>query len=82
VVNVNDFFGSIMPQYESFYARGEHFYADDDHHVFVLGHYHATPKGQPEVQARFIHLWTIRDGKLARMQQAGDSYVLQHALSA
>ena len=76
-----DFFGSIMPSYDDFYAGAEHFYADDENHVFVLGHYHATPKGKDEVQVRFIHLWTIRDGKLARMQQAADSYVLREALS-
>jgi ketosteroid isomerase-like protein len=75
-----DFFGSIMPSYDSFYAGAEQFYADDDNHVFVFGHYHAVPKGEQEVQVRFIHLWTIRDGKLARMQQAADSYILRHAL--
>jgi uncharacterized protein len=48
----------------------------------VLGHYHATPKGEDEeVQVRFIHLWTIRDGKLAHMQQAADSAVLRQALN-
>jgi hypothetical protein len=40
------------------------------------------PKGEQEVQVRFIHLWTIRDGKLARMLQAADSYILRHALNA
>jgi uncharacterized protein len=29
---------------------------------------------------RFIHLWPIRDGKLARMQQAADSLVLDRTL--
>jgi ketosteroid isomerase-like protein len=77
-----DFFGSITPSYESFYAQGEQFYADDESHVFVYGHYHATPKGGQEVQVRFIHLWTVRDGKLAHMQQAADSYILRQALSA
>jgi hypothetical protein len=38
----NDFFGPIMPSYDSFYAGAEQFYADEDGHVFVLGHYHAT----------------------------------------
>jgi hypothetical protein len=77
-----DFFGSMMPSYDSFYAGAEQFYADDDDHVFVFGHYHATPKGKQEVKVRFIHLWTVRDGKLARLQQAADSHVLVEALSA
>jgi ketosteroid isomerase-like protein len=29
---------------------------------------------------RLIHFWTIRDGKLASMRQAADSYVLRQAL--
>jgi ketosteroid isomerase-like protein len=77
-----DFFGPIMPDHESFYAGAEQFYADDEDHVFVYGHYHATPKGGQEVQVRFIHLWTVHDGKLAHLQQAADSYILRQALGA
>jgi ketosteroid isomerase-like protein len=77
-----DFFGRLMPEYESFYAAAEQFYADDEDHVFVVGHYHPTPKGGQEMQVRFIHLWTIRDGKLAHLQQAADSYLLRQALGA
>jgi ketosteroid isomerase-like protein len=77
----SDFFGRLMPMFESFYAQGEEFYADNDNHVFVLGHYHGTTTHGQSVNARFIHLWTIRDGKLARMQQAADSGVVVQALS-
>jgi ketosteroid isomerase-like protein len=35
-------------------------------------------KGDP---VRFIHLWTVRDGKLARLQQAADSLVIDRALN-
>jgi ketosteroid isomerase-like protein len=28
-----------------------------------------------------IHLWTVRDGKLARLQQAADSLVIDRALN-
>jgi ketosteroid isomerase-like protein len=76
-----DFFGPMMPNYESFGARAEQFFADDDGHVFVLGHYHAETKSGNTADVRFIHLWTVRDGKLAHMQQAADSHVLQQALA-
>ena len=77
-----DFFGQIAPLYDSFYAGAEQFFADGQDHVFVYGHYHATPKGSEEVQVRFIHLWTVRDGKLAHMVQAADSHILRQALAA
>src|SRR6266568_1163577 len=40
-----DFFGPMLPDFESFSAVAEQFYADDEGHVFAYGHYHATPKG-------------------------------------
>jgi ketosteroid isomerase-like protein len=63
------------------YAEGEQFYPDGDKHVFVAGHYHGTTKSGTSTTARFIHLWTIRDGKLAHMQQAADSLVIDRALN-
>lgn len=77
-----DFFGQIMPLYDSFYAGAEQFYADDQDHVFVYGHYHATPRGGAEVQVRFVHLRIVRDGKLASMVQAADSHILREVLGA
>jgi ketosteroid isomerase-like protein len=77
-----DFFGRLVPDYESFYAEGERFYTDDDGHVTVSGHHHATPKGGDEVQVRFIHLWTVRDCKFAHLEQAADTYVLRQAQDA
>ena len=32
-----DFFGQMMPSYESFAPRAEQFFADNEDHVFVLG---------------------------------------------
>ncbi len=76
-----DFFGPMLPDFESFSAVAEQFYADEEGHVFVYGHYHATPKGGSEVQVRFIHFWTVRDDTLAHLVQAADSYVLRQALN-
>lgn len=78
----NDFFGRLMPLFATMYPVGDQFFADDDDHVFVLGHYHVESKDGQPVDVRFIHLWTVRDGKLAKVQQAADSQVLQHLLSA
>src|SRR3954447_2649064 len=72
-----NFFGPILPNYESFGAVPEEYFADDDNHVFVFGHYHAVTKHGTTANVRFIHLWTVRDGQLAQMRQAADSYVLR-----
>jgi ketosteroid isomerase-like protein len=78
---MNDFFGSLLPNFDSFGAKAEEYYATGDDHVVVLGHYHGVTKAGETADARFIHLWTVRDAKLARLQQAADSYVLRHALN-
>ncbi|MFF9808257.1 nuclear transport factor 2 family protein [Streptomyces coeruleorubidus] len=74
-----DFFAK-MTEYESFGPVPEEFYADDAGHVFVFGHYHAETKTGNTADVRFLHLWTVRDGKAVRMQQIADSHVLQEAL--
>lgn len=72
----------MMPNFESLCPVGEQFFADDEGHVFAYGHYQVTVKGGEEVQVRFIHLWTVRGGKLVYLQQAADSHILQQALTA
>ncbi|MGW3981909.1 nuclear transport factor 2 family protein [Streptomyces mirabilis] len=75
-----DFFRRVFEVFESFYAEGEQFFEDADNHVFVLGHYRGVSKKGKTAKVRFIHLWTVRDGKLAHMQQAADSQIAQLAL--
>jgi len=77
---LNDFFGSLSGHFDAFFPIGEEFYTDGDH-VIASGHYEVTTKTGTSVQVRFIHLWTVRDGKLARLRQAADSLVLDRALN-
>ncbi|NEA68696.1 nuclear transport factor 2 family protein [Streptomyces sp. SID12488] len=73
-----DFFGRLAPRFTSFSAVAEDFY-DAGEHVFVHGHYHAVSKSGQESDARFIHLWTVTDGRLTHLIQAADSHVVQQA---
>ncbi|MFI1034505.1 nuclear transport factor 2 family protein [Streptomyces sp. NPDC020951] len=75
-----DFFGKPMPNIESFGAVPQEFYADEAGHVFVYGHYHAETITGHKADIRFIHFWTVRDGKVVEMRQAADSHVIQEAL--
>ncbi|MET7280109.1 nuclear transport factor 2 family protein [Kribbella sp. NPDC005582] len=77
-----DFFGRLLPDFASFAGNGDQFFAAGDDHVFVLGHYHAVSKTGTEADARFIHLWTIRDRKLTHLRQAADSHVVREVLNS
>ncbi|MET8168495.1 nuclear transport factor 2 family protein [Streptomyces sp. NPDC005329] len=76
-----DFFGPLFARVDTFYPVGEEYYADDADHVFALGHYHGETKAGKTADVRFIHIWTVRDGKLAELRQAADSLVLDRALN-
>ena len=73
---MNDFFGHLVPLFDSWAAQAERYFASGEDRVFVLGHYHGA-KGDQNAEARFIHLWTVRDGQLASMTQAADSHLVQ-----
>ncbi|MFJ8028218.1 nuclear transport factor 2 family protein [Streptomyces sp. NPDC096311] len=77
-----DFFGPMRPNFESLGTVPEQYYEDGDGHVFVLGHYHAETKSGNKADVRFIHLWTIRAGKITGLVQAADSHVLQQTLNS
>ncbi|MFJ4947055.1 nuclear transport factor 2 family protein [Streptomyces sp. NPDC088760] len=76
----SDFFGRLAPNFEAFGAVPEEYFADDAGHVFVYGHYHGKAKTGNEVDARFVHLWTVRDGKAVQLRQAADSHLIHEAL--
>ncbi|MFJ9705747.1 nuclear transport factor 2 family protein [Streptomyces sp. NPDC101234] len=76
-----DFFGPLYERFESFNAVGEEYFADDDSHVFALGHYEGVTKKGNSADIRFIHIWTVRDGKLVKLQQAADSLVADRLLN-
>ncbi|MEU1178395.1 nuclear transport factor 2 family protein [Streptomyces sp. NPDC005820] len=78
---VRDFFGPMQPNFASLGSVPEQYYTDEDGHVFVLGHYHAETRSGNRADVRFIHLWTIREGRIAGLVQAADSHVLQQALN-
>jgi ketosteroid isomerase-like protein len=76
-----DFLGSLMPNFASFGAVPEQFFADDEGHVFVTGHYHGETKSGNTADVRFVHFWTVRDSKLVHLVQTADSHVLQQAVN-
>jgi ketosteroid isomerase-like protein len=75
---VRDFF-PFLADFDEFCARGDEYFEAGDH-VIVLGRYFGVSKRGPRVQSRFAHFWTIRDGKVARLQQTADTLLIAQAL--
>ncbi|NEC67716.1 nuclear transport factor 2 family protein [Streptomyces sp. SID9727] len=80
VEGVFDYFGKLMPQFDSWHTEVEGYHASGDARVFVVGHYRPAKSGVSE-PVRFIQQWTVRDGKLAGMSQAADSAVAQRLVN-
>ena len=74
----NEFF-PFLADFDEFYAEGDEYFESGDH-VIVLGHYFGASKKGRRVQSRFAHFWTIRDGKVARLQQTADTLLIAQAL--
>src|SRR5215471_9078598 len=67
IAGVFDFF-KFSADFDEFYAKGDEYFESGDH-VIVLGRYFGVTKKGRRVQARFAHFWTLRDGKIGRLQQ-------------
>jgi uncharacterized protein len=72
-------FFPFMADFNEFYAKGDEYFGSGDH-VIVLGHYFGVTKKGRKVQSRFAHFWTIRDGKIVRLQQTADTLLIAQAL--
>ena len=75
---VSDFF-PFLSDFNEFYAKGDEYFESGDH-VIVLGHYFGVSKKGRRVQSRFAHFWTLRDGKVGRLQQTADTLLIAQAL--
>ena len=75
-----DFFGPLMEYVDAFYPVGDEFFTDDQGHVIALGHYHVEARNGKTADVRFAHIWTARDGKLVKLQQTGDSLIVDQTL--
>src|SRR5262252_2292034 len=75
---VSDFF-PFLADFDEFYAKGDEYFESGDH-VIVLGHYLGVSKKGRRLRSRFAHFWTIRDGKVVRLQQTADTLLIAQAL--
>jgi len=75
-------FAKLATEWEGYQAVPDSYVAEGDM-VVALGHYSGRyNKTGKSFRAPFVHVWTVRDGKLARFVQYTDTVVVQRALEA
>ncbi|HUP46632.1 MAG TPA: nuclear transport factor 2 family protein [Thermoanaerobaculia bacterium] len=74
-------FGRLMADFENFRVRVDETISEDDT-VVVLGRYSATWKATNRpIDAQFVHVWKLRDGKVTNFQQYTDTAQFARAQS-
>ncbi len=65
-------FGPILADVDGFTAAPDEILPLDAHRVIALGRHGGTGAAGP-LDARFVHIWTVTDGKVSRYQQLADT---------
>ena len=78
---IHHLFGRLFQDYENFVAVGSEFLESGDR-VVALGAYRGRAKTTgKDFTAQFAHVWTLRSGKIVRLQQCADTVQLTRALA-
>ena len=74
-------FMRLGSEWTGYNATPEEILADGDH-VVAFGRYTGTynATGKP-MRARFVHHWTLRDGKVIRFEQFTDTHLVREAMA-
>ena len=79
---VSDFFTRLFSDFEDWRTEPSDFFETGDH-VIAIGAYSAKAKATGKTfKARFAHVWTMRNGVIARLQQVADTVQLSSALES
>ena len=76
------FFARLFADFEDWHTEPSEFF-ETDNRVFALGTYtaRAITTGRT-FKARFAHVWTMRDGRIVRLQQVADTAQIAQALES
>lgn len=67
----DDVFATVPENFEEFRADVDEL-IDTHDRLAVTGHFRGTVKGGQPFDVRFVHLWTMRDGKAALFENLAD----------
>lgn len=74
----DDYFPKLFSNFAEFHAVTNEFIGVDNK-VMVLGTYKIVSKADKKFDAPFAHIYTIRDGKIAKFRQYTDTAIVQKA---
>ena len=70
---LNGFFPKLLEKFDDWNALPEEFFEVDDN-VIVAGRYAGIVKStKNKIDAPFVHIWTIKNGKATRLRQFTDT---------
>ncbi|MCC8466218.1 nuclear transport factor 2 family protein [Photorhabdus bodei] len=75
---LNNFFVPFLNDIDEFIVDSSEYFESDDH-VIVLGNYLGRVKRGKRFISRFVHIWTVRDGWLVKLQQTADTLQIERA---
>ncbi|WP_036774548.1 nuclear transport factor 2 family protein [Photorhabdus australis] len=75
---LNNFFVPFFNDFEEFTVESSEFFESGDH-VIVLGNYLGKVKNGRRFISRFVHIWTLRNGQLVKLQQTADTLQIDRA---
>jgi ketosteroid isomerase-like protein len=82
LTGVFDFFTRLFGDFEDWHSEPSEFFEAGDR-VIAIGTYSARCKATgKEFSARFAHVWTIRNGVIARLQQCADTVQIARAVAS
>jgi len=74
------FFARLFADFEDWHTEPSEFF-ETVNRVFALGTYTARAKTTGRTfKARFAHVWTLRDGRIVRLQQVADAIQIARTL--
>ena len=76
---VSNVFGPILTDVTDFTASPDEILALDKTRVIARGRYAGTGGNGP-LDARFVHIWTVSDGRVSRYEQLADTKVFRDAV--
>jgi uncharacterized protein len=80
LAGVGDFFQRLFGDFEDWHTEPSEFFKTADR-VIAIGTYSARAKATGKsFEVRFAHVWTMRNGVIARLQQCADTVQIARAL--
>jgi ketosteroid isomerase-like protein len=82
VNRVFEFFTRLFGDFEDWHTEPSEIFETDDR-VIAIGTYTARAKTTGKTfKARFAHVWTMKNGAVARLQQVADTVQIARALES